>query len=222
MTRALAAAFAALLVGCAGVRAAESSHDAFGALLGSGATRSTGTARPPVTTVVREGDARGAVAVAVSTEGIDADRGALVGVALAALVQQRMANAGVEVTAVGGWNGWSLRALADSTARAQSLVAALRTALLTPVTSPGPELDAVQRHRPGTRLQHPADGEDQRGLARAVRAEEGGDFPGGDRDGHVLDDRPAAALDGDVTEFQYGHRSGHLSSRSLHTCAVPR
>jgi hypothetical protein len=145
VTRALAAAFAALLVGCAGVQAAESSHDAFGALLGSGATRSTGTARPPVTTVVRDGDARGAVAVAVSTEGIDADRGALAGVALAALVQQRMASAGVEVTAVGGWNGWSLRALADSTAHAQSVVAALRAALLTPVTAGDPALPAVTR-----------------------------------------------------------------------------
>jgi len=79
-------------------------------------TRSTGSGRPPLAVIAREGDAKGAMAVAVTTAGLAPDRGALAGVALAALVEARLAARGVEVTSVGGWDGWRLNALVDSPA----------------------------------------------------------------------------------------------------------
>ncbi len=58
------------------------------------------------------------------------------------------------------------------------------------------QFGAVHEHRPRPRAQHAADSEDHGGLAGAVRAEDGGHLPGGDGDRHVLDNRPAAAFDG--------------------------
>ena len=95
-----AASIATLLaaLGCgAHTPGAGGSYDGARAL----ATRSTGDGRPPLAVIAREGDAKGAVAVAVTTAGIAPERGALAGVALAALVEARLAARGVEVSAVG-------------------------------------------------------------------------------------------------------------------------
>jgi hypothetical protein len=109
------------------------------------ATRPTGAARPPLAVVVRDGDPRGALALAVVTESIADDRGAMVGVALAALVAGRLSARGIDATAVGGWSGWRLRALVETPAEAAALVDAVRTALLTPVAPGEPALAAVAR-----------------------------------------------------------------------------
>jgi len=64
---------------------------------------------------------------------------------------------------------------------------------------------SVEEHGPGFGLEDAADGQDQGGFARAVRAEERGDLAGRDLDAHVADDGAAAALDGEVAELQCGH-----------------
>ena len=136
---AAAAAFA-LSAGCGaaaqGVRADEPAAIA---------TRNTGQGRPPLTVVTREGDAEGAIAVAVSSEGIGAERGALAAVALAALVQERLAEHGVAASATGGWNGWRLHALVDGPAAAEATLGAVRDALLAPVRADEPAMAAVAR-----------------------------------------------------------------------------
>jgi hypothetical protein len=110
------------------------------------ATRATGDARPSVTVVSREGDARGAVAVAVTTLGIAPDRGAAAGVALAALVEARVAaHTSAQVGAAGGWDGWRMRALVASPAEASAFVEAVRTAMLAPVAADDPAMAAVAR-----------------------------------------------------------------------------
>jgi hypothetical protein len=109
------------------------------------ATRSTGDGRPPLAVIVREGDAKGAVAVAVTTAGIAPDRGALAGVSLAGLVEARLAARGVEVSAVGSWDGWRLRALVDSPGDMARIVDAVRVALLTPVAADEAALAVVAR-----------------------------------------------------------------------------
>lgn len=108
-------------------------------------TRSTGDARPPVTVIARDGDALGAIAVAVATDGVAEERGALVGVALAALVEKRLSLHGVEALAVGGWNGWRLRTLVASPTEAVAVVDAIRAALLTSVAADEPALIEVAR-----------------------------------------------------------------------------
>jgi hypothetical protein len=111
----------------------------------TGATRSLASdRRPPVAAVLRGGDARGAVAVAVTTAGVAPERGALVGVALAALVEARLADRGIaEVTAVGGWDGWRLRALTGTPADAARIVTAAQVAMLAPVSAEEPAMTAV-------------------------------------------------------------------------------
>jgi len=109
------------------------------------ATRNTGDRRPPLTVITREGDAQGAVAVAVTTDGVATDRGAMVGVALAALVQERLAGKGIEAVAVGGWSGWRLGALVGSPAQAALIIDAIRWAMLTPLSAHEPALTAVAR-----------------------------------------------------------------------------
>ena len=126
--------------------------------LAPGAPRTSvavGDARPSLLVVEREGDARGAVAVAVSTEGIAPDRGAVVAVALAALIEERLAGRVIgDAVPVGGWSGWRLRALVASPADAVALVDATRQAMLSPVTPTDSALAAVARkvealaHRP--------------------------------------------------------------------------
>ncbi len=112
----------------------------------SGLRRSVGEARPSLTVIERDGDARGALAIAVSTQGIAPERGALVGVALAALIEGRLTGSGVDVVAVGGWDGWRARALVASPAQAAATLDAMRGALLTPVSAGEPALAAVVHH----------------------------------------------------------------------------
>lgn len=118
---------------------------------GSARARSVGDGRPSLAVVARAGDARSALAVAVSTEGIAAERGAVAGVALAALIEARVARAGgggggeeADVVTVGGWGGWRLRALLPGAASAASLVDSIRKAMLTPVAVNDPALLLVQ------------------------------------------------------------------------------
>jgi hypothetical protein len=129
------------LAGCLGPARAP----AAGASDGSGSRRAVGEARPSLSVVVRDGDAQGAMAFAVATQGIAPDRGALVGVALAALVQQRLTKAGIEASAFGSWGGWRVRALVASPSQAASTFDAMRRALLTPVAEGDPALGAVAR-----------------------------------------------------------------------------
>jgi hypothetical protein len=107
--------------------------------------RNTGDRRPPLAVVAREGDARGALAIAVTTAGVAPDRGALVGVSLAALAEARLAARGIEANAIGGFDGWRLRILIGSPAEAAKVVEGLRSALLAPVASDEPALAAVGR-----------------------------------------------------------------------------
>jgi hypothetical protein len=114
-----------------------------------------GAGRPSLTVVEREGDARGAVAIAVTTEGIAPERGAAVAVALASLVEERLASRGfAEASAVAGWDGWRLRALVSSPAAAAKFVEMARDAMLEPVGPQDPALAAVAKrlealaHRP--------------------------------------------------------------------------
>lgn len=94
---------------------------------------------------MRDGDAGGGIAVAVNAEGIAAERGALAGVSLAALVEARLAAQGVAVEAIGGWGGWRLRALAGAPSDATRIIAAVRDAMLAPVAASEPALAAVHR-----------------------------------------------------------------------------
>ena len=86
----------------------------------------TGDGRPPLAVVAREGDARGAVAAAVTMEGLASEqrRGAGGG-ASAALVEARLLAARIDATAVGGWGGWRVRALVASAAEAARVVDAI-------------------------------------------------------------------------------------------------
>jgi hypothetical protein len=108
-------------------------------------TRKTGEGRPPLAVVEREGDPRGAIAVAVNMEGIAPERGAVPAVALAALVEARLRARGIEATATGGWGGWRLSALVASPDEAAQLVEALRQVMLAPVIAEEAALDAVGR-----------------------------------------------------------------------------
>jgi hypothetical protein len=107
--------------------------------------RATGEGRPTLAVVARDGDVRGAIALAVTTDGIDTDRGALVPVALAALVQQRMQARGIDAVAMGSWSGWRLHAVVASPMDAASVVVAARAALLTPVGLNDPAMPTVLR-----------------------------------------------------------------------------
>jgi hypothetical protein len=75
---------------------------------------------------------------------------------------------------------------------------------LRPATS---QVGAVHEHGAGLGPQDAADGQDQGGLARAVRAEQGGDLAGRDLHRDVLDHGAAAALDGELTQLQRAHWS---------------
>jgi len=136
-----ALAVCAVAGGCVGPARAPTAH----ASESSGSRRAVGEARPSLSVVSREGDARGALAIAVATQGVAPDRGALVGVSLAALVQQRLAAGGIEATAIGGWDGWRVRALVASPAEAMSTLEAMTRAMLTPVSEGEPSLAAVTR-----------------------------------------------------------------------------
>ncbi len=114
-----------------------------------------GAGRPRLTVVERQGDAHGAVAIAVTTDGIAADRGAMVAVALGSLVEERLAASGVvDASVVAGWDGWRLRALVATPGDGAKLVDIAREAMLAPVGPKDAALAAVTRklealsHRP--------------------------------------------------------------------------
>jgi len=113
--------------------------------LGPSGARPTGDGRPSLDVVLREGDGLGALSVAVTTDGIATDRGGLAGIALAALVEARLAARGIEATVTGGWSGWRLRALVGSAADAARVIDGTRAALLAPVIPDEPALSAVAR-----------------------------------------------------------------------------
>jgi hypothetical protein len=108
-------------------------------------TRETGDGRPPLAVVEREGDPRGAIGVAVTMEGIAAERGAMPAVALAALVEARLRARGIDASATGGWGGWRLSALVASPDEAVQLVDRVREAMLAPVVGGEAALVAVAR-----------------------------------------------------------------------------
>jgi hypothetical protein len=102
--------------------------------------------RPSLSVVEREGDAWGALAIAVTTQGIAANQGATAAVALAALVEERILARGIpQAGVVGGWDGWRLRALAASPADAAKLLDSAREAMLAPVMPKEPALAGVAR-----------------------------------------------------------------------------
>ena len=141
MKRVAALLLCFVLGACGGAHAASRA-----AGFGRPGVRVTGEGRPPLAVVAREGDARGALAVAVSTAGIASERGAVVAVALAALVEARMAARGVaDITAVGGWDGWRLRGLVGTPVEATRWVDAAQAAMLTPVTAQEAAWSAVLR-----------------------------------------------------------------------------
>ncbi len=96
--------------------------------------------RPPLAVVAREGDPRGAIAVAVMTEGIAHERGAEVPVALAARAEARLEKA---ASVVPSGDGFRARGLATTEAEAAALVRTFEAALLTPVGAT--DLPAVHR-----------------------------------------------------------------------------
>lgn len=111
--------------------------------------------RPPLAIVLRDGDPRGAVAAAVTTSGIAPERGAEPAVALAAAIEARLEAKGIrDVTAVGGWDGYRVRALVASEADGAALVDALRSAMLTPMDGDAVALASAKKrvaalaHRP--------------------------------------------------------------------------
>jgi hypothetical protein len=83
--------------------------------------------------------------VAVNTEGIAPDRGAMVGVALAALVEGRLAARGVVVGSTGGSAGWRANGLVESPSDAAGFVDAVRASLLVPVSEGEPALGLVAK-----------------------------------------------------------------------------
>jgi hypothetical protein len=96
--------------------------------------------RPPVVVIAREGDPTSAVAMAVLTEGIGADRGAEAAVATAALLESRL---DPTVSVIPSGLGVRARGLASTPAEGVALAGALRTALLAPVTTA--ELEHARR-----------------------------------------------------------------------------
>jgi hypothetical protein len=106
---------------------------------------------PPLALVERDGDPRGAVALAVVTTGVADERGAEVPVALAGLIETRLAARGLaDITVVPSWDGYRVRALVRTEADVSRTLDALRETLLTPVdTTAGAakKLEALT-HRP--------------------------------------------------------------------------
>jgi hypothetical protein len=132
----------ALLVGCGAAPVVPKAPSASPAIAET--TQTAG--HPPVAVLVREGDPSAAVAVAVLTVGIEPTRGAEVPVALAALVEARLATAGIaDARVVPGAEEFRIQALAPAGTRGREVVAAIRASLLTPLAEGGPEMAAVQR-----------------------------------------------------------------------------
>ncbi len=91
--------------------------------------------RPPLATLVRDGDPLDGLAAAVTTEGIAPERGATVAVALGAVVQARLRARGwSDVAVVPQADGFRVRGWVQRPADAAATAALLRAALLDPVS----------------------------------------------------------------------------------------
>lgn len=90
--------------------------------------------RPPVVLVVREGDPSGALAVAVTTSGLEgSDDDPEVAVALAGVVSSRLAARGLAPSVVPSWSGFRAALLVASPEHATSATNALRESLSAPI-----------------------------------------------------------------------------------------
>jgi hypothetical protein len=102
--------------------------------------------RPPVALLARDGDPSASIAIAVFTEGVDPPHGAEVAVALSAVVDARLAAAGLPgASVIPGAEGFRVRTLLPSASSAPQIVTALSKALLDPVTEEGPDAAAAAR-----------------------------------------------------------------------------
>lgn len=90
--------------------------------------------RPTLSSVVREGDPAGGVALTVITRGVAPDRDSEVAAALAGLTETRLRSAGLQgVTVTVGDGAYRVRTLATTPAEVTAFVGALPAALLTPL-----------------------------------------------------------------------------------------
>ena len=90
--------------------------------------------RPPVVLIAREGDPSGAIAVAVTTSAVlGAEDDPEIAVALAGVVEARLAARGVAPVVAPSWSGFRAAVLVATTAEADSATGALRDALTAPI-----------------------------------------------------------------------------------------
>lgn len=87
--------------------------------------------RPPVVLVVREGDPSGAIALAVTTSGVDDDPEPAV--ALAGVVEARLVARGLTPTVSPSWSGFRAALLVPGESGVTAATEALRTALAQPI-----------------------------------------------------------------------------------------
>jgi hypothetical protein len=138
--RALAVLAALVLApACAGRPSAKGPH---GVVQARG-----GGDQPLLAAVVREGDPRPAVSVAVLTAGIDRERDPEVAAALAGAVEGRLRRAGYDdAAATPGWFGYRVRILLRSERDAARVGEAIRAALLSPMANdPAALADAAKK-----------------------------------------------------------------------------
>lgn len=90
--------------------------------------------RPPVVLVAREGDPSGAIAIAVTTSGMpSAEDDPEVAVALAGVVEARLAARGAAAVVMPSWSGFRVAVLVATRAEAEAATGTLREALVAPV-----------------------------------------------------------------------------------------
>jgi len=91
--------------------------------------------RPPVVLVTRDGDPSGAVAVAVTTAGLDgtSDEDAEAAVALAGVVESRLSARGLSPVVVPSWSGFRAAVLVSGTDAAKTVTLAVRETLAAPI-----------------------------------------------------------------------------------------
>ncbi|HSQ62382.1 MAG TPA: hypothetical protein VLM85_04185 [Polyangiaceae bacterium] len=101
--------------------------------------------RPSVAVLAREGDPSSAIAVVVTTAQIGADRGSVVPVSLAAIVEARLRAKALVAEVVPDAEHVRVRTLVRDAAAAEHAVATLRQALSEPISAGGPELEAMRK-----------------------------------------------------------------------------
>ncbi len=90
--------------------------------------------RPPVVLVAREGDPSGAIAIAVTTSGMpSAEDDPEVAVALAGVVEARLAARGTAAEVMPSWSGFRAALLVATRAEAEAATSTLREALVAPI-----------------------------------------------------------------------------------------